>query len=164
MDLWKDGISALRNIRAERNLPRDAKPEPVIRVAQGHISAMSSGLTIFQTMAGIGQWRILDLAEALPEDINLARSKGELAAKVLESQEILVPLGDFIDKDAEKAKLRKAMEDLRKQLMGIDGKLNNASFVERAPAELVAQQRQKRDELQTRLDSVLGLLANLEAY
>lgn len=162
VDLWKDGISALRNIRAERNLPREAKLEPVIRLASSDVGAMRAGLTMFQTMAGIGGWTVLDTAAALPAEIDAARAKGELAAKVLERQEILVPLGQFIDKDAEKAKHRKALTDLDKQIAGIDGKLNNASFVERAPAELVAQQRQKRDELAARRESVQELLTSLE--
>ena len=163
VDLWKDGISALRNIRAERNLPRDGKLEPVIRLTgAADVAAMKAGLTMFQTMAGIGGWAVLDSSEPLPAEIEAARAKGELAAKVLERQEILVPLGQFIDKDAEKAKHRKALVDLEKQIAAIDGKLGNASFVERAPAELVAQQRQKRDELAARRESVQDLLTSLE--
>jgi valyl-tRNA synthetase len=162
VDLWKEGISAIRNIRAERNLPKDARPVPVMRVAAAEIDSLAAGLTMFQTMAGIADWRIVDSTEALPADIEQARAKGELAAKVLERVEILVPLGQFIDKDAERAKLRKSLADLEKQIGGIDAKLGNASFVERAPAELVAQQRQKREELESRRAAVVELLSALE--
>ena len=104
----------------------------------------------------------MNSAEDLPEDIEQARARGELAAKVLDRLEILVPLGQFIDKEAEKVKLRKSLADLEKQIGGIDAKLGNASFVERAPAELVLQQRQKREELQARRGAVVELLAALE--
>ncbi len=162
VDLWKDGISAIRNIRAERNLPKDARPVPVMRVAAGEMESLAAGLAMFQTMAGVGDWRVVNSAEDLPEDIEQARARGELAAKVLDRLEILVPLGQFIDKEAEKVKLRKNLADLEKQIGGIDAKLGNASFVERAPAELVLQQRQKREELQARRGAVVELLAALE--
>ena len=162
VDMWKEGISALRNIRAERNLPRDARPEPVIRVANADLAAMTAGLTMFQTLAGIGGWQLFDQSAGLPAEVEASRERGELAAKVLEKMEILVPLGSFIDKDAERIKHQKSLQDLDKQIAGIDGKLGNASFIERAPAELVAQQRQKRDELASRRASVQELLSNLE--
>ena len=162
VDMWKEGISALRNIRAERNLPRDARPEPVIRVATADLAAMTAGLTMFQTLAGIGGWQLFDQSAGLPAEVEASRERGELAAKVLEKMEILVPLGSFIDKDAERIKHQKSLQDLDKQIAGIDGKLGNASFIERAPAELVAQQRQKRDELASRRASVQELLSNLE--
>ena len=162
VDMWKEGISALRNIRAERNLPRDARPEPVIRVAGTDLAAMTAGLTMFQTLAGIGGWQLFDQSAGLPAEVEASRERGELAAKVLEKMEILVPLGSFIDKDAERIKHQKSLQDLDKQIAGIDGKLGNASFIERAPAELVAQQRQKRDELASRRASVQELLSNLE--
>ncbi len=162
VDLWKDGISAIRNIRAERNLPKDARPVPVMRVAAGEMESLAAGLAMFQTMAGVGDWRVVNSAEDLPEDIEQARARGELAAKVLDRLEILVPLGQFLDKEAEKVKLRKNLADLEKQIGGIDAKLGNASFVERAPAELVLQQRQKREELQARRGAVVELLAALE--
>ncbi|MFM7317231.1 MAG: class I tRNA ligase family protein, partial [bacterium] len=162
VDLWKDGISAIRNIRAERNLPKDARPVPVMRVAATDVESLAAGLTMFQTMAGIGDWRVVDVVEALPADIEQARARGELAAKVLDRVEILIPLGQFIDKDAERVKLRKSMADLEKQIGGIEAKLGNASFVERAPADLVGQQRQKLEELQARRGALLELLAALE--
>ncbi|MFM7128747.1 MAG: hypothetical protein ACKO0V_05255, partial [bacterium] len=148
--------------RAERNLPKDARPVPVMRVAAAEVESLAAGLTMFQTMAGIGDWRVVDVAEALPADIEQARARGELAAKVLDRVEILIPLGQFIDKDAERVKLRKSMADLEKQIGGIEAKLGNASFVERAPADLVTQQRQKLEELQARRGAVLELLAALE--
>jgi len=81
---------------------------------------------------------------------------------VLPRLEILVPLGAFIDRDAEKAKLIKGIQDIDKQLAGIDAKLSNASFVERAPAELVETQRQKRADLADRRNALETLLSSFE--
>lgn len=162
VELWKDGISALRNVRAERNLPRDAKLEPVIRLLEADLSAMEAGLPKFRTMAGVGSWRLITTSDALPDDVQKARDRGELAAQVLPRLEILVPLGAFIDKDAERIRLTKSLQDIEKQIAGIDAKLGNASFVERAPAELVATQRQKREELADRRQAVETLLKSLD--
>jgi len=162
VELWMAGISALRNIRAERNIPREAKLEPVIRLAEAEHDAMNAGLPKFRTMAGVGDWRLLATDAPLPEDTEAARGRGEVAAQVLPRLEILVPLGAFIDRDAEKAKLIKGIQDIDKQLAGIDAKLSNASFVERAPAELVETQRQKRADLADRRNALETLLSSFE--
>ncbi|MBI1322830.1 valine--tRNA ligase [bacterium] len=162
VELWMAGISALRNIRAERNIPRDARLEPVIRLAGADHEAMNAGLPKFRTMAGVGDWRLLASDAALPADTEAARERGEVAAQVLPRLEILVPLGAFIDRDAEKAKLQKGIQDIDKQLAAIDAKLSNASFVERAPAELVETQRQKRADLVERRQALESLSKTFE--
>jgi len=162
VELWMAGISALRNIRAERNLPRDAKLEPVIRLNLADHEAMSAGLPKFRTMAGIGDWTLIGPDAPLPAEAEAARSRGEVAAMVLPRLEILVPLAAFIDRDAEKVKLLKALQDIDKQIAGIDAKLSNASFVERAPADLVETQRQKRADLADRRQAIETLLKNFE--
>ena len=75
--------------------------------------------------------------------------------------EIILPLEGLIDKEAERAKMRKNLADFEKQIGGLRSKLGNESFVARAPAEVVAQSRAKLAELESQRDAMCGLLASM---
>jgi valyl-tRNA synthetase len=68
--------------------------------------------------------------------------------------EILVPLSDLIDKDAEIARLEKEIAKLAKNLQGINNKLNNEKFVNNAPAELVDAERERQRTTQAAVDAL----------
>ena len=78
----------------------------------------------------------------------------ECAVAVLPDAEIILPLEGLIDKEAERAKMRKSLADFEKQIGGLRAKLANESFVARAPAEVVAQSRAKLAELEAQRDAV----------
>jgi len=76
--------------------------------------------------------------------------------------EVHVDLSRFIDVDAERKRLEKERDNLAKQIGAIDSKLTNKKFVDRAPAEVVQQQREKLTELRGQLVSVESALTKLE--
>ena len=82
----------------------------------------------------------------------------ECAVAVLAEAEIILPLAGLIDKEAELAKVRKNLSDVERQIAGHRGKLGNASFVSRAPAEVVEQTRAKLAELEAQRESLIALL------
>ena len=55
--------------------------------------------------------------------------------------EILVPMAGIIDKDAEIARLSKESAKLEMDISKTEAKLGNAAFVDKAPAEVVANER-----------------------
>ena len=67
---------------------------------------------------------------------------------MLADAEVILPLEGLIDKQAELAKLSKALADLDRQLGPLRAKLGNEAFVSRAPAEVVEAQRTKLAELE----------------
>jgi valyl-tRNA synthetase len=75
--------------------------------------------------------------------------------------EVHVDLSRFIDVDAERKRLEKELENLNKQIGSIDSKLGNKNFVDKAPAEVVQQQRDKLAELRVQVASVEAALAKL---
>ena len=54
---------------------------------------------------------------------------------------LIVPLDGVIDIAAEKARLEKALAASQKEAKALEGRLNNASFVERAKPEAVEKAR-----------------------
>ena len=65
------------------------------------------------------------------------------ATTLVGQMEILVPMAGLIDKDAEIARLTKESNKLIQDIERTEAKLNNAAFVEKAPAEVVANERNR---------------------
>jgi valyl-tRNA synthetase len=150
---WQEKVTALRNLRAERGVAEKAKIRPVI-VATGE-TAEALGL-------GAAHIRALTGAESL-EIVASAERPADVAVAVLGDAEILLPLAGLIDTAAEAARQKKLLADLEKQIAGLKGKLANEGFVGRAPAEVVAQQRARLEELEGQRAAVEALLAGLAA-
>jgi valyl-tRNA synthetase len=88
----------------------------------------------------------------------------ESATALVGEMKILIPLAGLIDKDAETARLNKEIEKTRKNLQGLEGRLNNPNFTDKAPENVVAQVRKQHEEqstalkqLETQLEKILNL-------
>ncbi|WP_370201845.1 valine--tRNA ligase [Alloalcanivorax venustensis] len=68
------------------------------------------------------------------------------ATGLVGDMEILVPMAGLIDKDAEIERLGKEIEKLRKEVARGESKLRNPNFVDKAPDEVVAKEREKLDD------------------
>ncbi len=149
VDQWCEAIKAIRNLRAERNVPKEAKVEPII---------MASGRVAEMLRRGERYLRGLSPAASVTVVESLVDRPAESAVAVLPDAEIILPLAGLIDREAEQARHRKTLADLEKQIAGHRAKLANESFVARAPAEVVDQARAKLAELESQHESVSALL------
>ncbi len=68
------------------------------------------------------------------------------ATGLVGDMEILVPMAGLIDKDAEIERLGKEIDKLRKEVARGESKLRNPNFVDKAPDEVVAKEREKLDD------------------
>ena len=106
-----------------------------------------------------------DLTQSIA-DVRLAESApaGAAAHAILTGgTEVIVPLAGLIDVDKECARLRGEVAELEKQITSREGRLSNAKYVERAPANVVASDRAileemkgKRDQLHDKVKSLCG--------
>jgi valyl-tRNA synthetase len=85
------------------------------------------------------------------------------ATQLAGEMEILVPMADLIDKDAELARLNKEIEKINKQLVSLKGKLSNANFVDRAPAAVVEKEQQRLAKQQIALEQLLQQQITIKA-
>ncbi|MCH9644677.1 MAG: valine--tRNA ligase [Gammaproteobacteria bacterium] len=76
------------------------------------------------------------------------------ATALLDGLEIHVPLEGLINKDDELARLKKEIEKLRKESEKSHNKLNNTSYVSKAPEAVVAKEREKLDNAQKSLEKL----------
>ena len=130
-------INAIRNIRGEMEVP----PSKEIAVILACASEASRLLMKHNEGSIIALARIGDLAIGSniekPEDASL-----QVAGDV----QIFVPLKGMVDAVAEAERLMKEIGKIEKEIELFAKKLENPSFVDRAPVDVVAKEREKLAE------------------
>ena len=134
ISMIQDVIAKIRNIRAEKNV--DAKQPVTVRIAttDAAISSVLSGARDY--IFKLAQVSEMEIAPALSGDKSAAQAVA--AGCALE-----VPLAGLIDVGSERARVSKELEKVRREIDGLERKLSNASFVERAPKEVVEENRRR---------------------
>ena len=73
------------------------------------------------------------------------------ATALVGEMEILIPMAGLIDKDAELARISKAMEKIEKDAARTKGKLSNEKFVSNAPEAVIEKERAKLADAESQL-------------
>ncbi|MFV0244586.1 MAG: valine--tRNA ligase [Qingshengfaniella sp.] len=144
-------IEEIRSVRAQMHVPAGLKL-PLLRLEQdapGRAACDRSEALILRLA------RLVDItdADSLPKGAVSIPVEGGLFA---------LPLADAIDIGAERERLEKALTKLEKDLGGLRGRLNNASFVASAPADVVEETRERLaqgDEETAKIRAALDRLA-----
>ena len=91
----------------------------------------------------------------------ISEKDGLSASFMVGTTEYAVPLGNLIDKDAEKAKANAELEHLEKFLASIEKKLSNEKFTAHAPEKVVEMERKKLCDTQSKIATIKETLKNL---
>jgi len=148
-------LGAVREIRQRQNIPPREELIFTVRCDTRAAELLAPMQPYFTQMARATAtaWRPDATAPDIAASVTLAGRHGPM--------EVHVDLSRFIDVAAERKRLEKERDNLTKQIGGIDAKLANKSFVDRAPAEVVQQQRDKLAELRGQIASVEAALTKL---
>ncbi len=76
--------------------------------------------------------------------------------------EVYIPLGDLVDLDAEVARLQKEAKKLEGEVTRAEKKLGNERFVANAPEEVVAGEKAKLADYQSKLQATQDRIADLQ--
>ncbi|MBV8850769.1 MAG: valine--tRNA ligase [Methylobacteriaceae bacterium] len=145
-----DLISEIRSIRAELNVPAAAQILLVFVDAAPEIAARA--LKWNDTIRRLARLSEIVSAPAAPP--------GAVQAIVRQTV-IALPLGDFIDVAAERRRLQKEIAREEKDGAKLDAKLANPDFLERAPEEVVEENRERRAEARARVAKMQAALERL---
>lgn len=132
-----DVIRAVRNIRAEMNIPAGKEIEVIIAGGE-NTPAIEECAGYIKTLVRAGDVKISEKLDARP-----LRS----AMAAVASAQIFIPLGGLIDIEKESARLKKNLADMNILVERISSKLSNSDFVNRAKKELVEAEKAKYSEL-----------------
>ena len=143
-------ITEIRYIRAEMNVPLSAKPVLHLRgtsdLQQRAIDNQKAALLRLARLDGIA-----------PVD---SFAKGSARGSV-DGMEIGLPLADILDLTAEAARLNKEIGGVTAEIEKISKKLDNPGFIAKAPEDVVAENRRRLDEENTRLNGLTAALKRL---
>jgi valyl-tRNA synthetase len=142
---------AVREVRQTRGLP----PRQPLRVTLRPPADRAAAL---RDQAGAVVTRLAAIEE-LVVDPGAARQPGS-ASKVMGDLTIFVH--DVIDDAAERERLQQALARAEKEIGTCEKKLGNPKFVERAPAEVVQEQRDRLAEYQAERAAILEGLGQLD--
>ena len=138
----KTVIVGVRNIRGEMNIsPAKALPIYMTKGDANDQRRLEENRQFLSKLASLESITWLDN----PEDAPLC------ATALAGDLEILVPMAGLIDVDAELARLDREIDKNALEAKKLSGKLSNAKFVDNAPAEVVAKERQKLSDFESSL-------------
>ena len=141
-------IKAVRNRRAEMNVPPSRKAQLFIETASE--DTFRAGSVFMQKLASASEVTV-------GKDFGLESAVSIITADA----RIYIPMAELIDFEAERARLNKELAAAEKQLSQIDAKLSNENFVNKAPANVVQGQRDAAEKLRDKIAMLKDSIASL---
>ncbi|MBQ0084876.1 MAG: valine--tRNA ligase [Prevotella sp.] len=143
VEIMKQIVAGVRAIRNSKNIP---PKEPL-------------------TLQTAGEVQLADLISKMANvsEIKVVEQKDESASTfMVGTTEFAVPIGQFMDTDAEIEKLEAQLQHLEGFLIGIEKKLSNEKFVANAPQAVVELERKKKADSETKIVAIKESLAKLK--
>ena len=149
VELLIDLVRAIRNVRAELKI----EPQTLLDA----------------TVAASGQrprWRprrtLSAASRASARCGSAMQTQGRTAVRlVVRDVTVALNVGGSVDLDAERERLRGEAASVEKHVAGLEGRLNNAQFLDKAPAEVVERERERLENGRARLERITELLRDL---
>jgi valyl-tRNA synthetase len=149
-ELIREAVLAIRQIRSDNNVP----PGRIIEVL---VRPSAEARTLFEREGPT----LSRLARAEPRVVDLMPDGAAAHAVLTGGTELAVPLAGLIDVEKECARLRAEVAELEKQIASRDGRLSNAKYVERAPAQVVANDRAILEEMKSKRGQLVEKVRSL---
>ena len=148
MEMIMQAVRAIRNCRAEMNVAPSKKAKTYISTAYKDTFELST--EIMKKLASASEVEV-------GEDMEI---EGAVCI-VADAAKIYIPMGDLVDFEAERKRLNKELEKTQKKLDQVNGKLNNAGFIAKAPAQVVEGQKEEARKLNEKIAMLNDSLSKL---
>ncbi|NLG92495.1 MAG: valine--tRNA ligase [Clostridiales bacterium] len=129
-----DAIRAVRNRRAEMNVPPSRKTR--LFIATGSKKVFEDGVEIMKKLAYANE---VEIGEEFEID-------GAVTIVTADAK-LYIPMSELVDKKAELERLTKELESAQKQYANAQAKLANEKFISKAPANVVEGVKQNAEKL-----------------
>jgi len=149
IELIKELITQARATKAEYNVA--SKRDVTLFVTPTDDSCatvIEANLDTIKRLAGAATIELVETVENLPGSVSALGT-------------VYLDLSSVVDVEAEKERLSKELEKLTKAIQAGEGKLNNPSFVDKAPPQVVEGARKQLLETRARRDEIARLLKSL---
>ncbi len=146
-ELAKDAISAVRNIRKQKNLPNKEQLTLKVIADENYPAEFEP---VIAKMANLSAVERIEAKDA------------SAAAFMVKTTQYFVPLGGLIDVEAERKKLADELAYLEGFLGSVMKKLSNERFVQSAPEKVVANERAKKADAEAKIGAIKERLEQLK--
>ena len=151
---FKDAVRAVRNLRAEMNVPHSRKAH--VFIVPSDDKTMESFKAMETHLKGF----------LFASELTIQTGKDGIAedavSVVIPNATLYMPLSDLVDMEKEKERLLKEQKRLEGELKRVKGMLNNEKFLSKAPEAKIAEERAKEEKYQTMMDQVTEQLARIQ--
>jgi len=142
----KEAVRSIRAVRAEKQVPPSQKiAVVVVPVDENAKSVFAAGSSFLGALSGAAS---VDVA-----DVNTSAPAGAVSV-IVSGATIYLPMASLVDAEKEKARLSKEKKRLEQEISRIDGKLSNEGFMAKAPENLIAVEREKRENFAVMLGKI----------
>lgn len=152
ISLLVEVITAIRALRAESKVETNKKITGII-VAKGKAKAFFEANA--EEIKKLAKFETLEILE------KKASNEQSVTQVIPGGIEIHLPLAGMVDLSKEKERLQKELADAEKQLINLDGRLANEKYMSSAPANLVADTKQKRAETAEKIEKLKDQISHL---
>lgn len=154
MNFFQDIVVSVRNIRSELNINPGQKLDLLVKANSDYASILKENQT-----------NLLQLARLNMVQIDSEVSPPQVAAStVVKGCELFVPLEGVVDFQAELKRLDKQLKKVDKELGGLETKLSNENFLQKAPQEVIENEKARKQELQEKRDKISNLQERFEKF
>ncbi len=148
-----DIVSAIRSIRVEKNIPNKSRPTILLKnVNQEKKIIIEENYNLILNLAKLNQIKFLSKQHEENEK-SIVTTVDEII--------LMIPTDGLIDIEAEKNRLCKELENITNEIEIIDKRLNNPSFIEKAPAKVIEDVKTKKTIFNQRKSEINKALLNL---
>ena len=151
MESIMEVIRVIRTRRADMNVPPSKKASLTIATPKADVFRQGRGF-----LMRLGYASALEITETEPADTT------GLVSDVTHDARVYMPLAELVDLEKEKARLTKELGKKQGELKGLDAKLSNPGFLNKAPEAVVAGEKERAEKLRaliTKLEEQLAALA-----
>ncbi len=139
----KNVITSIRNLRSENNIVFTVKCNVVVNTTEENLHLLDDYNNWIQNLCNVD----------LRYSTNTSEPDNSIS-NVISGFEVYLLLEGIVDVEKQKAKFLKEIENLEKYLKGIDSKLSNEKFIENAPPELIAGEKDKKKDTEEKLEKL----------
>jgi len=145
-------IRAIRNLRTGMNVQPSHKARLMVKANAGWQDALANAEVYFARLASVSA------LEILPREAEISE---KTVSGVSVTGEFFIPLGELVDFEKERARLNKERQNLANEIARAEGKLSNPGFVAKAPANLVAAEKDKLEKNRQMIAALDARIAEL---
>lgn len=155
-------VRAVRNTRAEYGVEPGRKIAATVRVDDAELrAALQAEAPVLALLAKLDAEQLTFVGSE--EGAAMAGQKGQIELVVGEGIEVFLPMAGLFDAAKEIERLQKQQSKLEKELAGLNGRLSNPKFVDKAPEKVVAEARQQAAEMGEQLAQIADKIAKFSS-